>query len=251
MDPARIVALLLFTTTCLGAEEQVLINPPQAGPVEEPTEAEEPEVPTEEELEEQRATGYLRCWVLLSDEQAPLKVQVHQPGLPEPIILYEGTPSKPARAGYQLLKKGPARIEIERNGEPWEKLDAELEPQTFQTLLLMEGGASPKVELLSDHPPADLAGQSQVRIFNVGSDRMVLMEFPDGSRVEVAPETYATRFLPGSDSIPIRVVVPDDNGYPAISHSEISPSAARSWSVFVAPDYRGRFRPRVSPDQLR
>jgi len=251
MDFARIALALLLGTLFLRAEEQVLINPPPET-AETPTpEADEPEEPTEEELEEQANTGYLRCWVLLSDETLPLAVRITQPGIEEPLPLFEGTPTKPARGGYQLLKKGPARIQIDRGGEPWKTVEFQVEPQTYQTLLFMENGATPKGELLPDRPPLELGHQSQLRIFNVASNRTAILEIDETTRLEIPPETYATHYLTARENIPVRIVVPNEDGYPAISHSEISTTSAKSWSILIAPDYRGRFRPRTSPDQLQ
>ena len=202
---------------------------------------------TSSEGDASRSSAHLRVWSMVYGEKSPLTVR-SETGDDQPVTLQQSPGDVPQRDSYVDVRGGKVKIVLLSGGAPLKTEEIDLVPNDYRTVVVSRKDGSLALDILQDPLPGQKNFVPSARLFNFGTDRA--MEVSLGSKkARVSPNSFQIVQLSGSGIVPIKVSLPDPKGgFPALSDTDIDLAAHPSWSLVAIPDYRGKLRPRVSPD---
>lgn len=194
-----------------------------------------------------KSSAHIRVWAMVYGEKSPFTVR-SETGDDQPVTLLQGKGDAPQRDPYVDVKNGKVKIVLLSGGAPIKTEEIDLLPNDYRTVVVSRKGGSLAMDILQDPLPGQKNFVPAARLFNFGTDRTMEVSFGP-QKAQVSPDSFQVIPLSGSGNIPIKVSLPDPKGgYPALSETDIDLAAHPSWSLVAIPDYRGKLRPRVSPD---
>jgi len=192
--------------------------------------------------------AHVRIWAMVYDENTPFAVKA-KAAQGDPIVLIETDGKIPNRSSYVELPKGQTDLSLLSAGTPVKSEKIELKPDDYRTILISRKNGVLSWEVLQDPIPKQKDFPPAVRLLNFGSDRVADVQIGAQPLVKVQPNSFVVAPLTESGTVNINVSLPDPKGGPpATSITDFSTAVSPSWSVVVIPDYRGKLRPRISPD---
>lgn len=194
--------------------------------------------------------SYIRVRVVAVGLQEPVSASLKNAPPDFPLFLESFVPSLPTTTPYEKIPSKGKAIELEFGGKS-SSVTLDLIPSQFYTLLLYQKGTDLETKLLQDSFPPETSSQIPLRIFNFGSMRSATIKIGDFPIINSFPSSFQEASLPSSGILPMQIVVPDPaGGYPALNLGEIDLRKGKALSIFIMPDYRGKFRPRVWQDAV-
>jgi len=192
--------------------------------------------------------AHLRVRAFLMDEKQAISVTLPQPNGDPVELLSAPNGEHPVITPYEDLPANENKLSI-RIGSENHDLAVKLDEGIFYTLLLCREGGGLVTPLLQDKFPDSAEPGCHIRVFNFGSNRTANLSVGGKNARQFPPNTFTELMIPPDGKLALHVSIPDpDGGYPAISSAEINTKSAQAVSVVIVPDYRGKFRPRISKD---
>jgi hypothetical protein len=197
-----------------------------------------------------RKTCYLRGWLfpnskdaavlrLRSDPQDVQQIQQVLSSCADGALSADGTYAKTS-AGSLIAEV------VDQNQAPLATHSVRLRPSIYYTLVAWQDkNGKWSIKSFTDSPSSTNAARKPVRVLNFAAGRETLLEVPGSepflTGADSCGETECAAKLLG---ITLKVLDPK-GGAPAQSSTEIDLGSMPTAYVLVAPDYRGRMRPRV------
>jgi hypothetical protein len=195
-----------------------------------------------------RVPAHIRVWVMVFDEKAPISIAFKGKDA-ESVTLLEAPGVQPTRGFYVEVPKGSGEIVASAGEIVLASATVDLLPDDHRTVLISRKGGKLNLQVLQDPLPGQKDFPPVVRLLNFGTGRSAEVTLGAQNKVIVPENQMVISQVPAQTDIPLRVVLPDPSGGPpAISSTDIDSRTSPSWSLVVIPDYRGKLRPRVSPD---
>jgi|GEM_PF-6044809 len=200
------------------------------------------------EVSSKKSPGHVRVWAMVFAEKTPFAVKLRSKG-GEPVSLLETNGDTPTQGFYTEIPMGRTEVTIVCNGQVLDIGLIDLAPGDYRTIVVRRKGPRLVLEILQDPLPGQKDFPPALRLFNFGTNRIAEITIAKEGNVFVPNNDFLIRPITQSGVVPLSVVLPDpDGGPPAISSTDINTRTSPSWSVVTIPDYRGKLRPRVSPD---
>ncbi len=194
--------------------------------------------------------SYIRVRVVAVGLQESVSVFLKDAPDDFPPFLESFVPSLPTTTPYEKIASRGKTIELQIGGKA-SSVTLDLLPSQFYTLLLFQKGSELETKLLQDSFPPEASSQIPLRIFNFGSSRSATIKIGDFPLINSSPSSFQEVSLPALGILPMQIVVPDpEGGYPALNLGEMDLEKGKGTSIFIMPDYRGKFRPRVWRDAV-
>ena len=145
---------------------------------------------------------------------------------------------------YQPVKAGAYQFALATGGKPTVKSQT-LRPQRFYTVMAWEKEGKWTLQVMRDAPAAPNAATRPLRLLNFSGDRKALIRVGQGKQEPMAADSVREVQLP-LELTGLDVEVLDPSGGPsARTSTEVDLRTMASAYLLVAPDYRGRMRPRL------
>jgi hypothetical protein len=195
-----------------------------------------------------KSPAHVRVWAMVFGEKTPFAVKTKtKEG--EPMTLLDTPGDKPTKGFYAEVPKGPTELTIVANGLVADTKTVDLVANDYRTILVRRKGARLVLEVLQDPLPGQKDFPPTLRLLNFGTGRVAEVTIGTEGKVLVPDNDFLIKPITQTGEVPLSVVLPDPTGGPpAISSTDIDTRTSPSWSVVTIPDYRGKLRPRVSPD---
>jgi hypothetical protein len=147
--------------------------------------------------------------------------------------------------GYTKSIAGSFQFQLKAGEKLLQSATAKLADNAACTVLAWRQGGKWELRVYADGPYADNVADRPLRLMNFAEDRETLISLDNGPETKVAANTVEEfKTLPKLASFAVKVLAVD-GGAPAQSSGEVDFASTPSAYVVVAPDYRGRMRPRV------
>lgn len=211
-----------------------------------PLQAQEISSPSDED--KKGPLAHVRVWMMVFNENAPLAVKSQSAG-GEPMTIFEGDGKTPSKSSYLEIPHGSTTLSLTTGASPVKSEKIDFKPDDYRTILISRKNGALSWEIFQDPIPGQKDFPPAVRLLNFGTERTADITIGTQPPVKVQPNTCLVTPLLASGEINIAVSLPDPMGGPAAtSVTDLNTSISPSWSVIMIPDYRGKLRPRVSPD---
>ncbi len=195
-------------------------------------------------------TSFFRVRIMTFQESEPIFVAIQSRNQEDLVLMENVRPSSPTATSYEEIPSKNTTIQLEVGGVS-KKYNEDFLPDQFYTLLLYPKGSGLEDILLQDTFIGNPGQFPNLRILNFGSNRNATVVIEGQPTIPVPPNTFIQKVLLGEGTKKMTVTVPDpEGGYPALSMGEIQLSSNRATTIMIAPDYRGKFRPRIWQDGL-
>lgn len=192
--------------------------------------------------------AHLRVWAMVFEENSNIAVRYKKEGI-TPVVLMEAPGEKPMRGSYLEVPKGAGEIELLSGGVPTSSVKLDLLADDYRTLLVSRDGGKLGLQVLQDPIPGQKDFPPAIRLLNFGTGRVAEVTIGAQPKVVVPENRCLITPVEGKGEAVLRVALPDPMGGPAAtSTTDVNMGTSPSWSVVMIPDYRGKLRPRVSPD---
>lgn len=195
-----------------------------------------------------KSPAHVRVWAMVFAEKTAFAVKL-RPKDGEPVSLLDTPGETPSKGFYGEIPKGVAELSIVSAGQIVDTKSITLASDDYQTILVRRKGSRLVLEVLQDPLPGQKDFPPALRLFNFGTGRVAEVTIGKEGKVVVPDNEFLIKPISQTGEVPLSVVLPDPaGGPPAISSTDIDTRTSPSWSVVTVPDYRGKLRPRVSPD---
>lgn len=192
--------------------------------------------------------GGLRIWAMVFDEKAPIAIKGRSSD-DEPKTLLEVAGAKPQKSPYLEIPSGKITVSLTQGDQALGSQEIELAENDLKTLLFYRSGGQVKMQVFQDPLPGQKNFPPTLRLLNFGTGRVAEVTLGPSEKISVPENTCFVSKVSKKGSLDLQVVLPDPAGGPAaVSMTDVDMGAHPSWSVLMIPDYRGKIRPRVSPD---
>lgn len=193
-----------------------------------------------------RDGSYLRGWIIGSGGLEAVSLFAQGPKDEEPRLFSSAAAGeKVVNPSYTKGLAGSFQFQLRSGEKILQSLTAELAESVGYTLLAWKQGSRWQLKLYADGPYAKNVADRPLRLLNFAENRETLISLDNGPDTKVAANTVEEfKTQPKLTSFTVKVLAPD-GGAPAQSSGGVNFAATPSAYVVIAPDYRGRMRPRV------
>ena len=198
--------------------------------------------------DERKTPAHVRVWSMLFDESSPVSIKIKTTE-PEPTNLLEAPGKGATRGFYAEVPKGAGEITASAAGVVLASAKLDLVPGDYRTILISRQNGKIDLQILQDPLPGQKDFPPAVRLLNFGTGRSAEVTLGGQTKITVPDNKLVITPISAKADLTVQVVLPDPaGGPPAISSTDVDLRTSPSWSMVVTPDYRGKLRPRVSPD---
>ena len=188
----------------------------------------------------------LRGWLFPAGESDAASLEVKSQADDNPVVFAVSKGGeRQANPGYREIKPGNATIEVKSGDQVLATGTVPLVGDKQYTVVAWKVGPRWELKVFADGPAAPNAADRPLRVLNFAQGRETMLSVGGGPETKVAAGSIQEIKLPPKLTGMIVKVLATDGGAPAQSSTEVDFSAIPSGYVVVAPDYRGRMRPRV------
>jgi hypothetical protein len=228
ISPGSLVFVLLL---CLS----IILPPPSVRGQEQPPE----EGPSPERI------ANVRVWIFPGSEKESVGVAFATGEQSEKKVMAQTTGGESrAEEGYQTVAEGQLMSEI-RVGDRVESTSTiNFRKGSSYTMVVWNSGGQWEAKLFLDASTLQKP-ERHVRVVNFADGRPAMLKVGGGQGQNVAGSSVAEFPAPTGVAMVQTDVIDPKGGPPALSSVEIDFSAFLNAYIVIAPDYRGRMRPRV------
>lgn len=192
-----------------------------------------------------KAPASLRGWIF-PDGEGQLVLQCKAGVDEQPRSLATATGEQRITGeSYEELMPGRAELQLKSGEKILATAGGSLAEGRQYTAIALREGADWKIRVLADGPAKADSSMRPLRICNFAAGRETLLLLQGGKEIRIPADSFQEmEVAPGVTGLSVKVLA-TDGGAPAQSSTEVDFTRAPSAYVVVAPDYRGRMRPRV------
>lgn len=193
-----------------------------------------------------KAVSYLRGWIVGTGGEDAVSLFAKGPKDVKPRQFSSVAASeKVLNPSYTDCDKGNFLFQLKTGGKVLQAVTADLAETEAYTLLAWRRGGNWELKLYADGPFAPNVQQRPLRLLNFADSRETLIALDNGLETKVAANTVEEFMVPPKlTPFTVKVLAPD-SGPPAQSSGAADFAEIPSAYVVIAPDYRGRMRPRL------
>jgi hypothetical protein len=147
--------------------------------------------------------------------------------------------------GYSQVAYGNHELKLKSGGKVLRTMTTDLDNNTSYTLLAWREGGTWELKVYHDGPASPNVPTRPLRLMNFAEGRETLFSLDNGPETKVAADTVQEFQMPVKLGAFTVKVLKQDGGPSAQSSGEVDFASAPSAYVVIAPDYRGRMRPRT------
>ena len=190
--------------------------------------------------------SYLRGWIVGTGDSEAVSLFAQSSKDEEPRQFSSAAAGeKVINPGYTKGIAGSFQFQLKTGEKPLQSVTAELADNTAYTVLAWRQGGKWELKVYADGPFAKNLADRPLRVMNFAENRETLISVDNGPETKVAANTVEEfKTSPKLISFNVKVLAPD-GGPAAQSSGEVDFASTPSAYVVIAPDYRGRMRPRV------
>jgi hypothetical protein len=188
----------------------------------------------------------LRGWIFpaADSDAAVLAVKGEAAEAVTPIAASKGG-ERMMNPGYIEAKPGNTVIELKAGEQVLASGTVGLVDDAQYTVLAWKNDQKWALKVFPDGPAAPNAADRPLRVLNFAEGRETLLTLAGNKAAKIAGNSFQEFRLPARTAAFTVEVLAPDGGAPAQTSSAVDLSMASSAYVVVAPDYRGRMRPRI------
>lgn len=190
--------------------------------------------------------SYLRGWIVGSGGSEAVSLYAQGPKDEEPRLFSSAAAGeKVVNPAYTKGVAGSFQFQIRSGEKILQSAKAELAENAAYTVLAWRQDDQWKFEVYADGPFAKSVVDRPLRLMNFAGKRETLISIDNGPETKIAANRVEEFKVSGKlTSFTVKVLAAD-GGAPAESSGEVDFGVVPSAYVVIAPDYRGRMRPRV------
>jgi hypothetical protein len=195
---------------------------------------------------EEKAAAHLRGWVAgsASSEAVSLLVQSSRDEQAQTIASAGGGETV-VNPSYAQTQPGACQFQVKVGDKILKSVTTKLASNEFYTAVAWSADGKWNLAVYDDGPFAKNVPDRPIRLMNFAGGRATLVSVENGSEIKVPGNAMQEiRVPPKLTAFTVKVLAPD-GGAPAQSSGDIDFVSIPSAYVLIAPDYRGRMRPRV------
>ncbi len=191
-------------------------------------------------------SSYLRGWIVGSGGLEAVSLFAQGPKDEEPRLFSSAAAGeKVVNPSYTKGLAGSFQFQLRSGEKILQGVTAELAESVAYTLLAWRQGGRWELKVFADGPYAKSVAVRPLRLLNFAENRETLISLDNGPETKVAANSVEEfKTSPKLTSFTVKVLAPD-GGAPAQSSGGVNFAATPSAYIVIAPDYRGRMRPRV------
>jgi hypothetical protein len=192
------------------------------------------------------ASAYLRGWIVGSDDPVLVWLVSEERKGEEPVVFVSATAGEEMfNSDYIELLAGSVELQLKTGEKLLKNTTVDLDKGRFYTLLVWRENGKWRLDCYDDGPPLQNVSERPLRLMNFAEDRETLFLVDSGLETKMSPHAVQElNMAPKVFTFSVRVLSPD-GGPAAQSSGEVDLVSMPSAYVVIAPDYRGRMRPRV------
>ena len=195
---------------------------------------------------EGRDGAYVRGWIVGGGGSEAVSIFAQGPKDEEPWAFSSAAAGETVtNPGYKAGVAGGFQFQLIAGGKSLQTAKAELAQEVTYTVLAWRQDGQWEFKVYADGPFAKSVVDRPLRLMNFADKRETLISFDNGPETKIAANRVEEFKVPAKlTSFTVKVLA-SDGGDPALSSGEVDFAMAPSAYVLIAPDYRGRMRPRV------
>jgi hypothetical protein len=192
------------------------------------------------------AATYLRGWIVGSGDSVAVSLMVRGPREKDPRKFTSAAAGEIVmNQGYSEGLVGSFQFQLKTGEKLLQSVTAELDENSAYTVLAWRQDGKWELKAYADGPYAETVTDRPVRLMNFAENRETLISMDNGPETKVAANTVEEfKIAPKLTSFTVKVLA-SDGGPAAQSSGEVDFASTPSAYIVIAPDYRGRMRPRV------
>jgi hypothetical protein len=195
---------------------------------------------------EKSTPTYLRGWIVGGGDPAAVSLMAKGPSEETPLMMSSSVAGEKAiNQGYMENVVGSFQFQLRNGQKILQSATAELAANAAHTVLAWQQDGKWELKVYADGPFVENAMDRPVRLMNFTENRGTLVSLDNGPEKKVAPNTVQEFKMPAKSASFTVKVLALDGGPAAQSSGELDFASYTSAYILVAPDYRGRMRPRV------
>jgi hypothetical protein len=190
--------------------------------------------------------AYIRGWIVGSGGSEAVSIFAQGPNDEEPWPFSSAAAGETAiNAGYKEGVTGSFQFQLKAGEKNLQSAKAELAENAAYTVLAWRQDDQWEFEVYADGPFAKSVVDRPLRLMNFAGKRETLISIDNGPETKIAANRVEEFKVSAKlTSFTVKVLAAD-GGTPAESSGEVDFGVVPSAYVVIAPDYRGRMRPRV------